>query len=48
MPAIIQRLRVQQEGKVLSSLRTRLFKEMKVTIYEDRLAQSGGRNQEAK
>lgn len=49
MPAIIQRLRVQQEDKALSSLRTRLFKEMNVTIYEDRLvAQGGGRNQEAK
>ncbi|MEW6328210.1 MAG: peptidyl-prolyl cis-trans isomerase [Thermodesulfobacteriota bacterium] len=46
--AIIQRLRIQQEEKVLAALRTRLFKEMKVTIYEDKLAQSGGRNQKAK
>lgn len=48
MPAIIQRLLVQREDKVLNRLRTRLFKEMNVKIYEDRLAQSGGRNQEAK
>ncbi|MDD5153997.1 MAG: peptidylprolyl isomerase [Desulfovibrionales bacterium] len=47
-PAIIQRLRAEREEKVLGALRTRLFKEMNVTIYEDKLAQSGGRNQEAK
>ncbi len=38
-PAIIRRLRAEQEEKVLGSLRTRLFKEMKVTIHEDRLKQ---------
>ncbi len=47
-PAIIQRLRVEREDRALNRLRTRLFKEMNVTIYEDKLAQSGGRNQEAK
>lgn len=36
-PAIIQTLRAEQEQKMLDQLRTKLFKEMNVTIFEEKL-----------
>ncbi|MFH1147370.1 MAG: peptidyl-prolyl cis-trans isomerase [Pseudomonadota bacterium] len=36
-PAIVQRLRAQQEQKIVDGLRTRLYKELNVTIHEENL-----------
>lgn len=44
-PAIVQRLRAQQEQKIVDGLRTRLYKELNVTINEENLRTTPGPEQ---